>query len=60
MFETIKNILLFAIAIGVFAFIWYLQYLTIKDRYDYIKKHGVDPWRHGWELDNDDKENKSK
>ncbi len=27
----------------------------LKDRYEFRKKHGFDPWRHGWKT-NDDKE----
>lgn len=34
----------------------YTQYLLLKDRDAYRKKHNIDPWRHGWDQHNSDNE----
>lgn len=33
--------------------LWFVYglYLLQSDRDTYRKKHGVDPWKHGWDLD---------
>lgn len=54
MLQEIKSILLIIIAIGLGLGFMYLQIQLLTDRKRYKRKHGVDPWRHGWELDDDD------
>ena len=32
----------------------YGLWLLENDRYEFKKKHGFDPWRHGWDVDKED------
>lgn len=52
--DIIRMVVPYVITIGAM-FIIYGQYIVLKDRADYKRKHGIDPWRHGWEKD--DKQN---
>lgn len=52
LFDFIKVIVPIFVVAGAI-FIVYGQYLLMNDRDEYIRKHGVDPWRHGWEKDDE-------
>jgi hypothetical protein len=53
---TIIEVLFICVVMSVAMLIVYGQYLMLKDRYEFRKKHGFDPWRHGWKTDNDKKD----
>lgn len=56
--EFLTNIVLPFVLTAFMAAIIYGQYLVLTERAEYKKKHGVDPWRHGWGhgWDKDDKQ----
>lgn len=43
------DFLLGAVVTGALVVVLYGAYLLNKDRHEYRKKHGIDPWRHGWD-----------
>lgn len=52
----LNDILLFVfsvVIIGLGVVLTYGQYLLLKDRYEYKKQHGVDPWRERPDIDNE-------
>ncbi len=53
---VIFEILLIILVLSLSIFIVYGQYLMLKERHEFRKKHGFDPWRHGWKTDNDKKD----
>ncbi len=52
---TIIQVVFVGLLLSLSILIVYGQYLMLRDRYEFRKKHGIDPWRHGWKT-NDDKE----
>jgi hypothetical protein len=58
MLQEIKSILFIIIGVGLLVGLMYLQVQLLTDRKQYKRKHGVDPWRHGWGLEDDDHKNK--
>lgn len=44
----------------VASFFLYGMWLLEDDRYEYKKKHGVDPKYHGWRLDENEKDDSDK
>lgn len=51
LFDFIVKVIVPIFVVASAAFIVYGQYLLMNDRYEYKRKHGVDPWRHGWDKD---------
>ena len=51
LFDFIVKVIVPIFVVGGAAFIVYGQYLLMSDRDEYKRKHGVDPWRHGWDKD---------
>lgn len=53
---AVLEAILVVLAFLLIATIVYGQYLMLQERYEFRKKHGIDPWRHGWKT-SDDEEN---
>lgn len=50
----VLEVLLAVLAFLVAMTIVYGQYLMLQERYEFRKKHGFDPWRHGWKTRDDE------
>ena len=54
LFDFFTEIIVPILVVAFSAFMIYGQFLLYNERYVYKRKHGVDPWRHGWDKDEKD------
>ena len=57
---SIGSVIFLLVFCAIASFILYGMYITEQDRYEFKKKHGIDPKYHGWIVEKDNDTDKDK